>query len=78
MINLYDNETGEQYGAINDDQFQFLVDQLEEESLEDRDYAITAMTIAYLAEQGADACLVEVLQTALSDREEVVVRWARS
>ena len=78
MINLYDNETGEQYGELNDEQFQFLVDQLEEESLEDRDYAITAMTIAYFEEQGADSYLVELLKTALSDREEVVVRWSRS
>ena len=78
MINLYDSETGELFGEISEEQFQFLVDQLEEESLEDQDYAITAMTIAYFGEQGADAFLIELLQSALGEREEVVIRWVRA
>jgi processive 1,2-diacylglycerol beta-glucosyltransferase len=77
LVNLYAQETGEQVGAINEAQFQFLVDQLEEESLEDRDYAITPMTVEFLAGQGADPELVNLLRQALGDRSEVNVRWSR-
>jgi hypothetical protein len=52
MVNLYIQETGEFTGRITEEQFQFLVDQLEEETLEDRDYAITPMTVDFLVAQG--------------------------
>jgi processive 1,2-diacylglycerol beta-glucosyltransferase len=78
LVNLYVQETGEQLGSITDEQFQFLVDQLEEESLEDRDYAITPMTVDFLAAQGADRALLDLLRQALGDRSEVNVRWSRT
>ena len=37
MIKLYDNETDDMVGTINLKQLGFLVEQLEEESTEDRD-----------------------------------------
>jgi processive 1,2-diacylglycerol beta-glucosyltransferase len=78
MVKLYDQATGELLGTVSDGQFQFLVDQLEEESLEDRDYAITPMTIAYFESQGADPDLIALLRRALGSREEVIVRWSRT
>ncbi|MGH7607557.1 MAG: hypothetical protein ACREME_09470 [Gemmatimonadales bacterium] len=44
MIELRDKDGGEPLGTINERQLQFLVDQLEEESSEDRDYYINAPT----------------------------------
>ena len=38
MIRLYDKDSGAELGTITKEQLQFLVDQLEQESLEDRDY----------------------------------------
>ena len=77
MINVYDKDTGKKYGTISDEQLQFMIDQLEEESLEDQDYAITPMTIRYFMEQGADPGLVDLLRRALGDRNEVTVVWKR-
>ncbi len=37
-IQLFDNESGEPIGAITQKQLDFLIDQLEEEALDDRDY----------------------------------------
>jgi hypothetical protein len=77
VAKLYDNVSGALLGEITQDQLQFLVDQLEEESLEDKDYAITAMTLAYFQELGADPDLLKMLSQALGDKDEVVIRWAR-
>jgi processive 1,2-diacylglycerol beta-glucosyltransferase len=76
MVNLYLQETGERIGTISAEQLQFLVDQLEEESLVDRDYAITAMTVAFLETQGADPEVIQLLRRALGNRDEVSVRWS--
>ena len=77
MAKLYDNVSGALLGEITQDQLQFLIDQLEEESLEDKDYAITAMTLAYFQELGADPDLLKMLSQALGDKDEVVIRWER-
>jgi hypothetical protein len=77
VAKLYDNVSGALLGEITQDQLQFLIDQLEEESLEDKDYAITAMTLAYFQELGADPDLLKMLSQALGDKDEVVIRWER-
>jgi hypothetical protein len=77
VAKLYDNVSGALLGEITQDQLQFLIDQLEEESLEDKDYTITAMTLAYFQELGADPDLLKMLSQALGDKDEVVIRWAR-
>jgi len=76
MITLYDEDTGEAIGEINNEQFQFLVDQLEEESILDQDYSISLMLLAYFEELNADPALVSLLRTALGDREEMEITWS--
>ncbi|HUE29270.1 MAG TPA: galactosyldiacylglycerol synthase [Verrucomicrobiae bacterium] len=78
MIQLYDKETGAPLGAISEEQLQFLVDQLEEESPEDQDYYINEPTLDAFEEAGADPALLVLLRKALGDREEIEIRWARS
>lgn len=75
MPKLYDNGTDELIGEISDDQLQFLKDQLEEESLEDRDYAIEEMTLEYFEEQNGDPELIKLLRNALSSRDQFIIRW---
>jgi hypothetical protein len=77
MVQLYDSERGARLGAISDEQLRFLVDSLEEESAEDRDYYLTAETIDILEEDGADTQLVSLLRQALAGREGMEVRWSR-
>jgi processive 1,2-diacylglycerol beta-glucosyltransferase len=78
MLKAYDVNSNTLIGTLTESQFQFLVDNLEEESLEDQDYAITAMTLAYFEELGADPALLSMLRQALGDRDELVIRWERS
>ena len=47
MVYLYNQTTQELLGEISEDELQFLIDQMEEESTKDQDYSITKMEIAY-------------------------------
>jgi len=78
MVQLYDKQTGAEVGTLTDDQFQYLVDQLEEESSDDDDYYLNRTTVDLLESGGADPELVQVLRNALGDREEMDIRWTRS
>ncbi len=74
-IQLFDNESGELIGAITQKQLDFLIDQLEEESLDDRDYHINRPTIDMLEEEHGETELVELLREALGNRDEMEIRW---
>lgn len=78
MIEILDKQTGRPVGSLSEEQFQFLVDQLEEESATDDDYYLNRATVDILEEQGADPALVAVLRTALGSAEETEIRWQRS
>lgn len=78
MVQLYDKQTGAEVGVLTDDQFQFLVDHLEEESSDDDDYYVNRSTVDLLESAGADPELVQVLRAALGDRDEMDLRWTRS
>lgn len=77
MIELRDKASGELLGTLSDDELQFLIDELEEESTEDHDYYIDAATIDMLADDGAPASLVSLLRRALGNETGIDVRWVR-
>jgi hypothetical protein len=77
-ITLHDNDSGAVLGDISESDLQFLIDHLEEETSDDRDYYLRPETVAMLEERGAGAALIELLRTALGDREGVEIRWQRS
>ena len=54
---------------------QTALNMLEEEGLEDRDYAITPMTLSLFEGEGADPVLVSMLRSALGNREEMSIIW---
>jgi processive 1,2-diacylglycerol beta-glucosyltransferase len=70
MILLYS-----QVGELSEDQLDFLVDNLEEEWPEDRDYFINRTMLDMLRERGADPALINMLSQALGDRDEVDILW---
>jgi hypothetical protein len=76
MPTLYNAKTDEVIGSLTDAQVQTLVNQLEEESLKDQDYAIDSMTLAYFDGLGIDPDLLSLLRAALGSQSEVIVRWA--
>jgi processive 1,2-diacylglycerol beta-glucosyltransferase len=78
MITLRDKDGGQLIGSVTEEEFQVLVDALEEESDEDTDYYIEAGTIEMLEDEGAPESLVKLLRDALGTREGVEVAWSRS
>jgi hypothetical protein len=77
MIDLYDAATNQLLGSITEPDLQVLVDALEEESMQDRDYYIDAATITLIADGRATDHLVHVLRGALGAAEGVDIRWKR-
>lgn len=77
MIDIYDKSTNQLIGSITEADLQVLIDALEEESLDDRDYYIDAATIDVVADGRATDHLVKVLRTALGTKDGVDIRWQR-
>ncbi len=77
MIEIRDKETGAMLGKISEEQLQFLMDQLEEESSEDTDYYINRDTLNVFQEEGIDPSLLELLDRALGTRDEMEIQWKR-
>ena len=77
MIDIYDKTTNRLVGSITEADLQVLVDALEEESLDDRDYYVDADTIDVVADGRASDHLVKVLRDALGARDGVDIRWDR-
>jgi processive 1,2-diacylglycerol beta-glucosyltransferase len=76
-VELLDGESGRSLGTVTEEQFQLLVDALEEESVADRDYYISSATIDMLAEDGADPALLALLRSALGSRDGAEIAWRR-
>ena len=77
MIRLKNKETGDILGAISEDELQFLIDHLEEEFEEDTDYYLNRVTVEALKDQGANRALMDILEHALGDNDDVEVVWVR-
>jgi len=77
MIELRDKDTGRSIGTITEDQLQFLIDQLEEESSTDTDYYLNAATLDMFADNGIDPQLLALLRGALGDREDMEIEWQK-
>jgi len=78
MIQLFDKESGDVLGEISEDDVQFLIDHLEEETEDDVDYYINGPTIEGLKEEGIGSDLLNILETALGDREHIEIEWSRT
>ena len=78
MITLTDKDTGEAIGSITEEQLQFLIDRLEEETDEDQDYWINRDELEVLKAAGADAELVGLLAKAMAGRGEIEIVWAEA
>lgn len=78
MIQLHDKDTGTWIGTITEDNLQYLIDQLEEESREDKDYYINETTLDIFEERGADKALITLLRGALNGRTGMEIRWSKN
>ena len=77
MIDLYDNATNKKIGSITESDLKVLMEYLEKESPEDRDYFIDQATIDYMADGRATDHLVNLLRTTVGSSDGVEIRWER-
>lgn len=77
MIKLYNEKTNALIGEITEEQFKFLVGELEEESPEDRDYYLSEATVDMLEANGADQRLIALLRKALDEHGDIDIIWER-
>jgi processive 1,2-diacylglycerol beta-glucosyltransferase len=75
MIKVFDRETGSSLGSLTEDQLDFLIENLEEESTRDQDYYIDKDVIEMLEKKGIAADLKEFLQRALGSRKGAEIVW---
>ena len=75
MAQVFDKDTGRSLGTITEDQLQFLIDQMEEESETDQDYYINRDLLNTFKENGIDADLLAMLENALGERDGMEVEW---
>ena len=77
MIELRDKKTGAFLGTISEAQLQFLIDQLEEESIRDQDYYINIATLDMFEGAGGDPELLALLRQSLGTRQDMDIAWSR-
>ncbi len=75
MPRLIRLDTGDEIGTINDAQLKFLVDQLEEEHDDDKDYFVDRDTLELLSDNGADPELLALLEKGMGDDDEMDIAW---
>ncbi len=75
MPRLIRLDTGTEIGTINDNQLAFLVEQLEEEHDDDKDYYVDRETLDLLSDNGADPDLLALLEKGMGDDDEMDIAW---
>jgi hypothetical protein len=70
MPTIREKGSGQLIGRISGSDLQFLRDQLEEESSDDRDYYIDEATVQMLEEDGAPATLITLLRNAVAGHSD--------
>jgi hypothetical protein len=76
-VRITNKATGIVLGKISDEDFQFLVDQLEEESNSDTDYYIDQQTVNMLQDAGGSASLIAFLRNIVTADAGVDIAWQR-
>lgn len=77
MYKLTNKTTEQNIGTISGDQMQFLVNHLEEESLNDKDYWLHRSLLETFKENGADSELLQILTDAFGENDELEIVWEK-
>ena len=78
MVKLYDKTTGKYLGRISEEELQFLIDQLEEESMTDVDYYLNRTVLNLLKEKGMSENLAKLIEQAMGKKDDVEIRYERA
>lgn len=74
-VRLTNKSSGMVIGIISKEDFQFLVDNLEEESSRDNDYFIDWATVDFLADAGGTVALLLLLRAAVGSSDGIEIAW---
>ena len=76
-VRISNKATGVAIGDLSEEDFQFLVDHLEEESSRDDDYFIDGPTVEMLDHVGASPSMVALLRGAVGSTEGIDITWEK-
>jgi len=77
MVKLYDKTSGKYLGRISDDELQFLIDNLEEESMTDVDYYLNRTVFNLLKEKGMSENLAKMIEQAMGKKDDIEISYER-
>ena len=77
MVKLYEKRTHKYLGRISDEELQFLIDNLEEETLTDTDYYINRATLELLKAKGMSQGLAGLIEGAMSRKDDAEISYER-
>jgi len=75
MPRLIRLDTGDEIGNVSDNQLAFLVEQLEKEHDDDKNYFVDRETLELLSDNGADLDLMALLEKGMGDDDEMNLAW---
>ena len=75
MIELFNKDTGVRIGELSESQFDFLMDNIENEYLEDINYIIDEKVIELLKERGAENKILNLLKHALKGKKSISIAY---
>ena len=75
LFRLIDLEHDQEIGIITEDQVQFLIENLEEGGIEDQDYYIDEETYDFLAANGCEEELLEMIAETLEGKDSINIRY---
>jgi len=75
VITLKDNDSGAFIGTITEDQLQFLIDELVEETSDDQDYWINRATLDLFRDDKGDPALIALIEKAMGERDDIEIAW---
>ena len=75
MPTLVRLDNSQPIGTISDVQLKFLVDELEEDHEDDREYFLNRETLELLSDNGADPELIAILEKAMGNDDEMDIAW---
>jgi hypothetical protein len=78
MVKLYEKGTRQYLGRISDEELQFLIDNLEEESLTDTDYYINRGTLELLKAKGMSQGLAGLIEGAMGPNDDAEISYERN
>ncbi len=74
MITIYNAETNVAIGELREGEIQFMLEASPQKT-DGKTYVVTPQVVADVDAAHGDKRLIEVLQFALGDAEEVMIRW---